>query len=73
MGLPPLVGGVKMLQVCEVIYGCKRGGQMMALLEGAMGRPCPCKQGAPCPLMPLDAQVPEQRVSLELLDHVPLD
>ena len=40
------------MQVCEVIYGSERGTQVQTFLEGAMGQPCPCRQGQPCPLMP---------------------
>lgn len=55
-----------MLQVCEVIYGCKRGAELSAFLEAAMGQPCPCKQGLPCPLMPAaEDLVPEPRQSRE--------
>ena len=45
------------MQVCEVIYGCKRGAEIIEFLEGAMGHPCPCKQDLPCPLMPKAAGV----------------
>lgn len=41
-----------MIKVCDVIYGHKRGAEICAFLEAAMGQPCPCKQGTPCPLMP---------------------
>lgn len=45
-----------MMQVCDVIYGCKRGAEISAFLEAATGLPCPCKRGIPCPLMPRDAE-----------------
>jgi hypothetical protein len=43
-----------MLQVCETIYGCERAAKLQAYIEGAMGQPCPCKQGLGCPMMPVD-------------------
>lgn len=42
------------MHTCEAIYGAKRGAQINAVLELAIGQPCPCKQGNPCPLMPRD-------------------
>lgn len=44
--------GATMMQVCEAIYGRERAAEVQAFLEGALGRPCPCKQGQVCPLMP---------------------
>lgn len=45
------------MHTCEVIYGSARGAQINAVLELAIGQPCPCKQGSPCPLMPRDEVV----------------
>lgn len=74
MGYPAPPMGARIMQVCEVIYGCERGRAMVALLETATGQPCPCKQGIPCPLMPRDVAVtlPAPRL-VELVEHVPLD
>jgi hypothetical protein len=49
--------------LCEAIYGRERGAQIVALIELSSGETCPCKQGRPCPLMPVDVEVPEQRVA----------
>lgn len=73
-----------MLQICEVIFGCQRAAELSAFLEGAMGEPCPCKQGRTCPLLPVnDDVVPvaettstlaaAQHGLVELADDVPLD
>lgn len=54
-----------MLLTCEAIYGIERGARMLNIIEQSTGEACPCKQGAPCPLLP--------RESLELVEHAPLD
>jgi hypothetical protein len=46
-----------MLLVCEAIYGVERGIEVRAMVEGATGEACPCRQGRPCPLMPTAAHV----------------
>lgn len=51
--------------VCETIYGREQGGRVIAMVERCTGAPCPCKQGMPCPLMPVE--------SAELADDTPGD
>ena len=37
---------------CEVLFSSKRAQAVQNLIEGATGKPCPCKQGMTCPLLP---------------------
>ena len=37
---------------CEVLFSSERAQAVQDLIEGATGRPCPCKQGKTCPLLP---------------------
>jgi hypothetical protein len=37
---------------CEVLFSSERAQAVQELIEGATGKPCPCKQGMACPLLP---------------------
>jgi hypothetical protein len=37
---------------CEVLFSSERAQAVQNLIEGATGKPCPCKQGKTCPLLP---------------------
>jgi hypothetical protein len=43
---------------CEVLFSSERAQAVQDLIEGATGKPCPCKQGKTCPLLPR-AEKPE--------------
>lgn len=36
--------------VCGRLFGNQRGAEIQQLVEDAVGGPCPCKMGRPCPL-----------------------
>lgn len=37
---------------CKRVFGEVRGSEIVDLMERTTGELCPCKQGAPCPLLP---------------------
>lgn len=42
---------------CEVIWDEQRADQMEAMVERAVGGPCPCRVGNACPLLPTDVRL----------------
>lgn len=38
---------------CEVMMPTGRAVALQEFIEEQTGQPCPCKQGEPCPLLPL--------------------
>lgn len=48
---------------CERLFGATRGAEIQALVEESCGGPCPCKQGAPCPLTPGTQERPRLRLA----------
>lgn len=48
---------------CEVLFDEDEAKRMQELVETALGRPCPCKTGRGCPLLPEDKVVVELRRS----------
>lgn len=47
---------------CEVLFTREEAEAVQGLVEGATGKPCPCKQGVACPLLPAVPVLPAQRV-----------
>jgi hypothetical protein len=37
---------------CEILFEREQAQAMQDLIEGATGKPCPCKNGVACPLLP---------------------
>jgi hypothetical protein len=37
---------------CEELFGEDIGRRIQGFVEGAVGGPCPCKQGLGCPMVP---------------------
>lgn len=40
---------------CEVLFSAERAMAVQQLVEESTGKPCPCKVGRACPLLPRDA------------------
>ena len=40
---------------CKALFGDVRGSEIVELVEATTGEACPCKQGRPCPLLPIDS------------------
>jgi hypothetical protein len=38
---------------CEILFTQEQGDQMMVMVERVTGKPCPCKSGERCPILPL--------------------
>lgn len=57
-------GGKQQRRECQRLFGIERGGELMTKVEEAIGEPCFCKRGLPCPLVPVPVEpaVPLQRV-----------
>ena len=50
MGRHPMLG-------CELLFSAEKAEKVQALVEESTGRPCPCKAGEHCPLLPNDLRV----------------
>jgi hypothetical protein len=38
---------------CEILFTQEQGDKMMAMVERVTGKPCPCKSGDRCPILPI--------------------
>ena len=59
---------------CEVLWDAEDAKRVQELMEQGTGKPCPCKRGKPCPILPKTLAVVSLRLQLQrLVDDVRQD
>lgn len=49
------------------MWGDPKAQRVQSLVEDAHGGVCPCKRGAPCPLLPRDVELPQPREGVQIV------